>query len=318
MGDARESVGDRIRIVRIQRGLSRASLASLVGVSEGTIQGWENGTRRVRDVYLGPLARALSTTVSKLSPASKESIIHGTVPMRNVHEALGSALSTSVELLEDILIAMSAVDRSVPPTVAVRLKAIADRATDVPSPPAPDLMTQADAAKSVGVSRQAVHRLVAEGRVKGYPNPERPDHAPMVALSEVRGVMEHHANAEKASPDGDATADRAPEESRPLNPQPADADTTPGGSPLPEQRTPAGPADDEGWPDPPWLSDEYVRTVFRESSAAPTGVPFEELGQEEQDELIRLHTELTREIWREKTAEERAEMIARWQKRRSS
>ena len=71
-------------------------------------------------------------------------------------------------------------------------------------------------------------------------------------------------------------------------------------------------------PDPPWLSDEYVRTAFRESSAAATGVPFEELGQEEQDELIRLHTELTREIWREKTAEERAEMIARWQKRRSS
>ncbi len=318
MTHAHDDIGTRIRVLRVAKGLTQAALAARVGVDSRTIRGWELGGRPVRDVYLQPLAQALHVRVSELSPAHPSGIDsdprEDETPIALL-DAVADILAIIARANEDVRKVLTRTQVAVPGDVAARLSEIM-RELGVPPLVSSDVVTQTSAALTLGVSRQAVHQKVAEGRVRGYPNLERPDRAPMVSLAEVRNAMRHHA--EKAASDGDAFADRATEQIRPLNPQPENADTTPGGSPLPEQRTPAEPASDEGLPDPPWLSDEYVRTAFRESSAAATGVPFEELGQEEQDELIRLHTELTREIWREKTAEERAEMIARWQKRRSS
>ena len=309
MVDGREDIGPRLRSLRTKAGMSQAALAARIGVAPLTLRRWELGAHPVRDIYLGPLAEALGVNVSDLDATRPED-----QTSRKTVE--GSARGFVAGALRHIATQAVAEGFVQAPVVVGILNELAAGIRLGAGPQPSDIVTQADAAKSVGVSRQAIHRLVTEGRVTGYPNPSRVDRAPMVSLAEVRGEMGHHA--EKAASDGEATADRAPEAIHPLNPQPANADTTPGGSPLPEPRTPAEPASNEGLPDPPWLSDEYVRETFRESSAAATGMLFDDLGEEEQEELIRIQTERIREVWRKKTAEERAEMIASWQKERSS
>ncbi|REC95844.1 helix-turn-helix domain-containing protein [Kushneria indalinina] len=60
-------LGERIRKLREQCGLSKAELARRVGVSDVTISYWENGTiKRVGHSRLEPLARALRCSISHL------------------------------------------------------------------------------------------------------------------------------------------------------------------------------------------------------------------------------------------------------------
>ena len=303
-------LGRRIRAYRERLGLSQAALARRIGVTQATVAAWELGRRPVRHVYIDALARVLDFPASEIAqepPATAS----GPPLLDSIRTAI--AVSAVKGLARGLLLegGLSATEvANILSTTAVEI------GPSFTSERPEDLVTQAEAARIAGVSRQAINEWLVRGGIGKYPNPSRADRAPMVSLAEIRAVMGHRA--EGATSDGDATADRAPEAIRPLNPEPSDADTTPGGSPLPERRTPAEPASDEGLPDPPWLSDKYVRETFRESSAAAIGVAFDALGQEEQDELVRIQTAVIREVWREKTAEERAEMIARWQKRRPS
>lgn len=60
-------LGERIRKLREQGGLSKAELARRVGVSDVTISYWENGTiKRVGHSRLEPLARALRCSIGHL------------------------------------------------------------------------------------------------------------------------------------------------------------------------------------------------------------------------------------------------------------
>uniref|UniRef100_UPI00357174A0 helix-turn-helix domain-containing protein n=1 Tax=Kushneria pakistanensis TaxID=1508770 RepID=UPI00357174A0 len=60
-------MGERIRKLREQCGLSKAELARRVGVSDVTISYWENGTiKRVGHSRLEPLARALRCSIAYL------------------------------------------------------------------------------------------------------------------------------------------------------------------------------------------------------------------------------------------------------------
>ena len=232
MATGRDDTGARIRKARIARGMSQAALGGKVGVTQSAVKAWEHG-RAVRDIYLEPLAGALGVSVSDLAPDHQGA----GAPSESPREAvLQSAL---VHILEHNLQAMAEAGITLPEDVAVRLAALVARVW-IPGALPVDLMSQAQAAEAVSVSRQAVHRLVAEGRVTGYPNLDRADRAPMVSLAEVRAVMGHHATREAAAPEGDSIADRAPEAIRPLNAHAEDADTTSRGSTLPVD--PAGPA----------------------------------------------------------------------------
>ncbi|WP_456269914.1 helix-turn-helix domain-containing protein [Kushneria sp. AK178] len=60
-------LGERIRKLREQCGLSKAELARRVGVSDVTISYWENGTiKRVGHSRLEPLAKALRCSIAHL------------------------------------------------------------------------------------------------------------------------------------------------------------------------------------------------------------------------------------------------------------
>lgn len=60
-------LGERIRTLREQCGLSKAELSRRVGVSDVTISYWENGTiRRVGHSRLEPLSRALRCSIQHL------------------------------------------------------------------------------------------------------------------------------------------------------------------------------------------------------------------------------------------------------------
>ncbi|ARS53629.1 helix-turn-helix domain-containing protein [Kushneria konosiri] len=66
-------LGERIRKLREQCGLSKAELARRVGVSDVTISYWENGTiKRVGHSRLEPLARALRCSIAHLLGKARE------------------------------------------------------------------------------------------------------------------------------------------------------------------------------------------------------------------------------------------------------
>lgn len=58
------SVGERIRIIRRQRGLTQTELGNIVGLTFQQIQKYERGTNRVSAGRLGMLAGALGVTVN--------------------------------------------------------------------------------------------------------------------------------------------------------------------------------------------------------------------------------------------------------------
>ena len=75
--------------------------------------------------------------------------------------------------------------------------------------------------------------------------------------------------------------------------------------------------EDEGIPDPPWLTREYIRESLRESSAAADGRDFDDLPPEEQEATITEFLEASRAAWRKRSPEKRAERLAAYHQRRA-
>lgn len=74
-------LGERIRTLREQCGLSKAELARRVGVSDVTISYWENGTiQRVGHSRLEPLSRALRCSIQHLLGHEKADVESDTRP----------------------------------------------------------------------------------------------------------------------------------------------------------------------------------------------------------------------------------------------
>ncbi len=193
------SIGERIRLTREEKGLSQAALAAKLGVTGGAIWGWETGRHAIREVYLAPLAEALGVPISTLAPGHPEPDAAAPAPTTGLGEALLQTLEAAIDI--NVLS---------PGEVIARVRNRVTRASSEGYPAPTDLITQAEAAATLGVSRQAVHRLVAEGRVKGYPNPDRPDRAPMVSLAAVRTLVRSRPEPEPVKTGGAATADRPP------------------------------------------------------------------------------------------------------------
>ena len=61
-----KGLGETIKSLRIEKGLTQPQLAKLVGVSNGMISIWENNIIDPKASYLKALAVALDTTVDVL------------------------------------------------------------------------------------------------------------------------------------------------------------------------------------------------------------------------------------------------------------
>lgn len=60
------NLGDRIKKLRIEAGLTQPDLAKLVGVTNGVISFWENNVNEPKASYLRKLAEIFSVTADYL------------------------------------------------------------------------------------------------------------------------------------------------------------------------------------------------------------------------------------------------------------
>ena len=61
-----KGLGETIKALRLEKGLTQPQLADLVGVSKGMITIWENNINEPKATYLKALASALDVTVDQL------------------------------------------------------------------------------------------------------------------------------------------------------------------------------------------------------------------------------------------------------------
>lgn len=61
-----KGLGETIKELRIERGLTQPQLAEMVGVSKGMISVWENNINEPKASYLKALATALEVSVDLL------------------------------------------------------------------------------------------------------------------------------------------------------------------------------------------------------------------------------------------------------------
>lgn len=61
-----KGLGETIKALRLEKGLTQPQLADLVGVSKGMISIWENNINEPKATYLKALASALDVTVDQL------------------------------------------------------------------------------------------------------------------------------------------------------------------------------------------------------------------------------------------------------------
>lgn len=61
-----KGLGETIKALRLEKGLTQPELAKLVGVSNGMISIWENNINEPKASYLQALAVALDVTVNVL------------------------------------------------------------------------------------------------------------------------------------------------------------------------------------------------------------------------------------------------------------
>ena len=61
-----KGLGETIKFLRLEKGLTQPQLAKIVGVSNGMISIWENNVNEPKASYLKALATALDTTVDTL------------------------------------------------------------------------------------------------------------------------------------------------------------------------------------------------------------------------------------------------------------
>lgn len=203
--------GGKLRALRRACRLTQQQVATAVGVSLPTIQRWEAGTTAPKYTQAHALAQVLRVPVGELLPellSADECNVPRLAEETRERTRQQGVLDGVAELVRRIVKA-----EVVPAAVMTKyLFDLAARISTIPpnlTAAAIDVITQAEAARVVGVSRQAVHRLVAEGRVKGYPNPERPDRAPMVSLAEVRSVVKPRGQSETGPTAGDGDEERS-------------------------------------------------------------------------------------------------------------
>ena len=303
-------IGPRIALLRQERRVSRAALARAVGVTPGAVQGWESGKSPVKPVYWGPVARALGVTVQELTAEA-----HSPSPPPDAPPLASDRIA--VRLVAELVTDLVALGVIAPAMLAEELRNVAAHLLESQAGGVPfDLVTQAEAARVVGVTRQALNLAVRSGRLNSYLIHEHSSRAPMVSLAEVRAVMGHHATREAAAPAGDSIADRAPEAIHPLKQHPEDTDTTPGGSTLPGDPTGPVPPPDGDIPDPPWLNEEAVRYDLIHYSAAASGEAFLDMPLSDQRALIEANMRALRERWRKWSPEQRAEAWAAYARER--
>ncbi|CAK3443785.1 XRE family transcriptional regulator [Vibrio lentus] len=70
-----KNIGERIKTLRLNRGLPQKELAKLVNVSSTAISQWERGETEPRAKYLPKLCQALNTTIDWLTLAIREPFI---------------------------------------------------------------------------------------------------------------------------------------------------------------------------------------------------------------------------------------------------
>jgi transcriptional regulator with XRE-family HTH domain len=61
-----KGLGETIKALRIEKGLTQPQLAKIIGVSKGMISIWENNINEPKATYLKALASALDVTVDQL------------------------------------------------------------------------------------------------------------------------------------------------------------------------------------------------------------------------------------------------------------
>ena len=61
-----KGLGETIKALRLEKGLTQPQHADLVGVSKGMISIWENNINEPKATYLKALASALDVTVDQL------------------------------------------------------------------------------------------------------------------------------------------------------------------------------------------------------------------------------------------------------------
>ena len=61
-------IGDRIRRIRTERGMSRAELGEKIGLCQNRVQQYENGRRKPKAPLLEKIAKALSVNIFALDP----------------------------------------------------------------------------------------------------------------------------------------------------------------------------------------------------------------------------------------------------------
>ena len=61
-------VGDRVRALRVERGLSQEALADAAGLDRSYMSGIERGVRNITVLKLKAVARALKVSVRELLP----------------------------------------------------------------------------------------------------------------------------------------------------------------------------------------------------------------------------------------------------------
>ena len=287
------SVGERIRTYRMARGFSQAFLAGLVGVTGATLSRWETGHIQLRVPNLEVLARALGVTPEDLVPApgtGDAATVSSRREAREIEVAVASGASDAAGVARARAEDTRAMDAALPNTVPT------------------DLMAQADVARVLRISRQAVNSAVQGLRLKGYPNPKYPHRGPLVSLAEVRMVLRRSTDKPAAAAEGQNRVD-------PLKQARANDDATGEEMLLPSDATPPGDGDGEDILDPPWLTDSYVLETARKSSAAFTGKSFDEIGATERRIVLEALLGAMRKTWREKSPEERAERVADWRRR---
>ena len=79
-------VGDRIRMLRVNRGMSQAMLAGRIGVTFQQVQRYEQGASRVGASRLARVAAALGVSVSALFESSRTDSPRVNSPVRRLAE----------------------------------------------------------------------------------------------------------------------------------------------------------------------------------------------------------------------------------------